>query len=151
MELREALRFVHIVAAMTWVGGAFLAAVFAARTKKAAPGHALGFARGMQRFSVGLFIPASLVVLGMGIWLVIDSDVIEFTQAWIVIGLGAVAASLVLALAIVKPNRDRGVAAMEAGGGPQVGLIMRRVGMASRTAILLQFIAVWAMVTKPGL
>ncbi len=150
MDLREALKFVHIAAAMTWVGGAFLAAIFAARTKKAAPGHALGFARGMQRFSVGLFIPASLVLLAMGIWLVVNNAGIEFTQAWIIIGLVAVAASLALALAVIKPNLDRGVAAMEAGGGPHVGVIMRRVGIASRTAIALQFVAVWAMVVKPG-
>lgn len=151
MDLLDVVQFVHIAAAMAWVGGAFLAAILAARTRAAEPGHALGFARGMRRFSVGLFIPAAVVVLAMGTWLVVDSSVYDFGQSWIVIGLVAVGVSLVIALTVIKPNLDRGISAMEAGSGSQVGIIMRRVGIGSRASLVLQFVAVWAMVTKPGL
>lgn len=40
---------------------------------------------------------------------------------------------------------------MEAGDGPAAGALMKRLGMGSKAALVLEFVAVWAMVVKPGL
>ena len=150
MSLSDVLTIIHIVAAMTWLGGAFLAAVFGTRMKKAEPAHALGFARDMSMVSQRVFMPAAIVVLASGVWLVLDSNVYDLEQAWILIGFAAVAITAGLGPAFFKPTLARGIAAMEAGNGPEAGATMKRLAMVSRISIVIQFIAVWAMVVKPG-
>jgi uncharacterized membrane protein len=151
MDLTDVLLFVHIVAAMTWLGGGVLVAVIGGRLKTADPEHRLGFARLMQRASTGLFMPAAILVLAAGVWMVLDNDVYGFDQTWISIGLGVVAVTAAMAPLFFKPNVTRGIAAMEAGDGPAAGAAMQRVAIGAWVALILEFIAVWAMVVKPGL
>jgi uncharacterized membrane protein len=151
MELSDVLLFVHIVAAMAWLGGGVLGSVMASRMKTADPEHRLGFARFMRKASTGLFMPAAIVVLLAGTWLVIDSDVFEFDQLWISIGFGIVLITAAMGPLFFKPTLVKGIAGMEAGDGPAVGAAMQRLGIGSRVALVLEFIAVWAMVVKPGL
>ena len=40
---------------------------------------------------------------------------------------------------------------MEAGQGPEAGVLMRKIAIVSRFNLLILFVVVWAMVTKPGL
>ena len=151
MDLSDVLLFVHIVAVMAWLGGGFLAGVFAGRMKTADPEHRLGFARLMRKVSTGLFMPAAIVVLLAGTWLVIDSEVFEFDQLWISIGFGVVVITAAMGPLFFKPTIERGIAAMESGDGPAVGAAMQRLGMGSKAALVLEFFAVWAMIVKPGL
>lgn len=151
MELSDVLLFVHIVAAMAWLGGGFMAGMLAGRMKTAGPEHRLGFARLMEKVSTGVFMPAAIIVLVAGIWLVLDSDVFEFEQAWVGIGLGIVAVTAAMGPLFFKPTIERGIAAMESGDAAAAGAIMQRLGMGSKIALVLEFVAVWAMVVKPGL
>lgn len=147
----DAVLFVHIVAAMAWVGGAFLVGTLSSRLKTADPQHRLGFARAMQTISMKVFMPGAVIVLAMGVWMVLDSEIYEFEQAWIALAIGVVAITGAMGPLFFKPTIDRGVAAMEAGDPAAAGAQMRRLGMGSKFALVLQFIAVWAMVAKPGL
>ena len=40
---------------------------------------------------------------------------------------------------------------MEVGRGPEAGVLMRNMAIVRRFILLLLFVVVWAMVTKPGL
>lgn len=151
MDLSDAVVLVHILAAMVWLGGGVLASVFASRMQHADPEHRIGFARFMQKVSTGIFMPAAIVVLAAGVWMVLDNEAYDFEQLWIVIGLGVVAITAAMGPLFFKPTITRGLAAMEAGDGPAVGAIMQRLGMGSKAALVLEFVAVWAMVVKPGL
>ena len=151
MDLSDVLLFVHIVAAMAWLGGGFFAGVLSSRMKAADPEHRLGFARLMQKVSTGVFMPAAIVVLAMGTWMVLDSDVYDFDQAWISIGFVVIVVTGAMGPLFFKPTIERGIAAMEAGDGPAAGALMKRLGMGSKAALVLEFVAVWAMVVKPGL
>lgn len=151
MELSDVLVFVHIVAAMVWVGGGFLAAAFAGRMKTADPAHRLEYARFMQGASLRVFMPAAVVVLGAGVWLVLDVDVYEFEQMWITIGFGIVAIGAAMGPLFFKPTIAKGITAMEAGDAAGAAAVMQRLGIGSRLLLILQFVAVWAMVAKPGL
>lgn len=151
MNLSDVAHLVHIVAAMAWLGGGFLASVFARRMKTADPRHALGFARAMSMVSQRVFMPAAIIVLAVGTWMVLDSEIYSFEQAWIVIGIAAVAITAAMGPAFFKPTITKGIAAMEAGNGPEAGAIMKRLGIGSKIALVIQFVAVWAMVVKPGL
>jgi uncharacterized membrane protein len=151
MDLIDVLKLVHILAAIVWVGGAFFTSVVGSRMKNADPPHRLGFARMMQFVSIGVFTPAAVIVLAVGSWMVLDTDLYTFEQAWIGIGIGVVAISAVMGPTFFKPTIDKAVAAMEAGDGPAAGALMQKIGIASRVVIAMQIVAIWAMVAKPGL
>jgi uncharacterized membrane protein len=151
MELTDVLLFVHIVAAMAWLGGGFLAGVFASRMKAADPQHALGFARTMRMVSMKVFMPATLIVFAAGTWLVSLNEVYGYEQLWVSIGFGVVLIAGAMGPLFFKPTIEKGIAAMEAGDGPTAGALMRRLGIGSKAVLLLEFVAVWAMIVKPGL
>lgn len=150
MDLHEVLLLVHILAAMIWLGGGFMAGALAGRMKTADPQHRLGYARAMQKISVRVFMPAAIILLGVGIWMVADSDVYGFDQAWISAAMAIVIVAGAMGPLFFKPTIDKGIAAMEAGDGPTVGALMARLGMGSKIALVLEFIAVYLMVFKPG-
>lgn len=147
----DVVLFVHILAAMAWVGGAFLVGTLSSRLKAADPRHRLGFARAMQGISMKVFMPGAVLVLAMGVWMVLDSEIYEFEQAWIALAIAVVVITGAMGPLFFKPTIDRGVAAMEAGDPAAARAQMRRLGMGSKFALVLQFIALWAMVAKPGL
>lgn len=150
MEFHEVLLLVHIVAAMVWLGGGVLAGVMASRMKVAEPQNRLWFARTMKSVSVGLFMPAAILVLGTGVWIVLDSDLYAFDQAWISAAFAIVIIAGAMGPLFFKPTIDKGIAAMEAGDGPTAGALMARLGMGSKIALVLEFVGVYLMVFKPG-
>lgn len=150
MEAFEVYKFLHIAAAIVWVGGGAVATVFAARLGSATPDHRLGFARDMEFASTRVFMPASLLTLLFGILMVVDSDVFAWEQAWVVIGLSAVVISAVLGMAYLSPQSAKLVAELEA-GDPAAAERIRGISLVSRLDLVVLFVAVWAMVVKPGL
>jgi uncharacterized membrane protein len=151
MSLSEFLLFIHILASMVWVGGSVLALVLGTRMKDADQSHRLGFARAMKMVSQRVFMPAAILVLVFGTWLVLDSDFYDFEQLWISIGFVAVLATAAMGPAFFKPTLTNAIAAIEADDGLAVGAAMARLAMGSRIAVLIQVVALWAMVVKPGL
>jgi hypothetical protein len=69
------LKTFHVFLAVVWVGGAVilnLLAVFALRSPL--PGRKAEFAREAAWVGTRVFTPASLVLLGLGFWMVYDLD-----------------------------------------------------------------------------
>ena len=91
MDLWEFLKFVHVAAAISWVGGAVTLEVVGFRVARRADTRSvMGFARDAE--IVGrLYGVSTVLVLGFGIWMVIDSPAIDFTDAWILISLNLTA------------------------------------------------------------
>ncbi len=88
-----------------------------------------------------------------GLWLVIDLDVYSFDQAWISIGFTIVIIGALLGALFYGPQTKK-VAAEAAADGPDapgVQLRINRIFMVARIELVLLFIAVYAMVFKPGL
>lgn len=149
METFETYMFLHVSAALIWVGGSLLAAVFTERAKKADPAHRLGIAGDLAFASRRVFGPAAMATLVFGVLMVLDADAVDFSDAWISIGLGVIALSMVLGMGYLGPQSRRLVAELEAGedGTARLGSISR-VALVNDAALL---VAVWAMVFKPGL
>ena len=153
MTLYELLLFIHIGATVIWIGAGFLSLVLAIGYDKDSDEPALlRFMKDQERLALRLFVPASLVVVLMGIALVIESDAWSFDQLWIVLGLVGFAATFVTGVMIMKPGTEKLGAEMEAAGGRltdhiQIGI--RKLMVKARVDYLVLTLVVFDMVVKP--
>ena len=95
--LYDWLLFLHVLAAMVWVGGGVMLAVIAARVLRDPDPGAVGRFTGSLRVIGPLALaPATVAVLGLGIGLVVDTDAWDFGQLWVQLGLGLFAAAFLV-------------------------------------------------------
>jgi uncharacterized membrane protein len=150
MTLGETYKLIHVLAAIVWVGGGTLALVFTWRALGAEREHRLGYARDMEALANRVFAPASVIALVFGILMVLDIDAFEFSQTWILIGIIALAASVVVGIGFFGPQTKRLVSEIESSDPKAEG----RLALIAKMSVLdvgLLYVVVWAMVAKPGL
>lgn len=147
----ELYKFLHVLFAMVWVGGAALAAIIGLRMKQAAPGHRAGFARDMRFLGQWVFLPSALLTYLFGSLQVEENPGFGYEQTWIVIATACLGLVVLAAVTFTIPQVRKAVRLMEAGDGPGAGAAVRRVTMASRGMLVILLVAVWAMIFKPGL
>jgi uncharacterized membrane protein len=151
VTLYEVLLFIHILAAMVWVGGSIMLFIVTGRVDRT--GDAQFRARFMTTAAVvGPVIGASsFVVLGAGIWMVLERDAIELSQTWIWLALILFGVTAIGGLAYFGPASKRIVAALEAGQMEEADRRARTFSLASRLDTLLLLVIVGLMVFKPGI
>ncbi|HSG79860.1 MAG TPA: DUF2269 family protein [Acidimicrobiia bacterium] len=152
MEFHEVLKFVHVAAAIVWVGGAVTLELFGGRTaRRGDTGAVVAFSEDAQVIG-RIYGLATALVLAMGIWMVIDSPAIEFSDAWILISLILTAVMFVAGPGFFEPTAKKiGAAAAEHGGdAPQTKALISRMMVVGRLDSLVAFFIVWLMVVKPG-
>jgi uncharacterized membrane protein len=151
MTRYELLTFLHIAAAIVWLGAGFLIAVLVFGAERAGDREkAAGHHRDVGWLAPRLFIPASLAVLVFGVLLVIDGPW-EFDQLWIQIAIGGWAASFLLGILYFKPEGERiGAIAEERGpADPELVGRLHRVNVIDRVQLTILFVVLADMVIKP--
>lgn len=94
MELHEGLLFFHILGSIIWVGGVIVQNAVMARASRAPDRTAVHrLAAELEWVGPWLIGPSSLVVIGLGIWLVLLEEWAAFSQLWIWLSLVLVAIS----------------------------------------------------------
>lgn len=146
----DTFKFLHVLFAIVWVGGTVTTNVLGARLARADHGHRVGFSRDMEFVGMRVFTPAALLTLLFGVLNVTATELYDFGQAWIVIGLGGVAISAVLGMAFLGPQTKRLTADLEQ-ASPAAEPRMRRVAAVANLDMVVLLVVVWAMVAKPGL
>jgi uncharacterized membrane protein len=150
MDWYLVVKFVHIVAAMAWLGGG-LAMLIASALLARDPDFSarLRLMDIMNRLALPLFMPASITVLVSG--LVMAILWVGFSDAWLVLALAGIAASIGLGVGVIKPTGERiAERAAKEGGSPAVRAdadMITRIGRFDY-AIMLAIVAL--MVFKPG-
>ena len=100
------LLFLHVLAAMVWVGGGVMLAVVAARVLRDPDPGAVGRFTGSLRVLGPLVLgPATVAVLGLGIGLVVDTEAWDFGQLWVQLGLGLFAGRAPGRRRLAEPQR----------------------------------------------
>ena len=154
MTRYELLKFLHVGGAIAWVGGG-LGLLLLTRRLVAAGDHAGVLALSRQSKAIGnvLFVPASLVTVASGITLVALEAGLAFTDLWILIGFGGIAASGAAQMVVAAPAESAFVTATADYGldSPQVAAAARRLGLGNSLDVGLLLIVVWVMVAKPTL
>ena len=131
----EILVLLHILAAITWVGGAITLNVVAVRMVRAGDGpRVLDFTKTQEWLGPRLYAPASLAVLGVGIWMVAVNQAWRIGQLWIVLGLVGFTITFVTGITYFGPEAARIAKVVETRGAedPDAQRRIRRMFLVSR-------------------
>ena len=148
----DTLKFLHVLAAITWVGGNIYAQVLATKAlAEGDAGHLGKLAKDIGDLGNRLLLPAAISVLVVGIWLVAVSAW-NFTDPWILIGLSGIAITIVTGAFFLGPESGRlgALAAVRDPADPEIQRRIRRIVAISRIDLVVLVLVVADMVFKPG-
>jgi len=144
---------VHILAAVVWVGGAFTLQVMAIRVvRDPDPTRLAAFARDTEVVGMRVFLPASLVLLLFGFWLVHEGNW-SLSEGWLTFGLIVIGISIVTGAGFLGPESGRIARVIEAEGpaSREARRRINRIFLISRIELVLLLLTVVAMTAKPGM
>jgi uncharacterized membrane protein len=141
----------HVVAAVIWVGGAFMIQALAFRiTRTGDARRQADFAKDTEVVGMRVFVPATWILLLAGIGIMLNLD-LSWGQNWIVFGLIAFALSFAVGAGFLGPEGGRIAAVIERDGpeSPEAQRRIRRILLISRCELVVLATVVVNMVVKP--
>jgi hypothetical protein len=153
VTLYEVLLFAHLTFVAVWVGGDAIMQALYLRARAAPEGRVLEFLGDVEWLGTRVLLPASLAVVGFGVWLVLNSPAWEFSQTWVTLGLVLFLASAITGAGFLGPESGR-IAVIGAEKGPEDPEVLRRAARIlwiSRIELILLIAVIFDMVVKPGL
>ena len=151
MTRYEGLLFLHIAAAIIWIGAALTVQLLVFRAERTGDPMAMKTTgEGAEWLATRVFIPASLSVFVLGLILTFDGPW-EFDQLWILLGLAGYAASFLVGILYFKPEGERINAAIAARGpgDPEAARRIARLNAVSQLELVVLFLVVADMTIKP--
>ncbi len=147
MSWYEFLLFVHITAAVIWLGGAFTFQMYGAVVRRGGdPEELARFAGRAGHLGERMFVPASLVVVLAGVGLMMEGSW-NWNQLWVIFALATFAASFATGLLVIAPMAKRIPAV-----GPTTPAgqsLIQRLFTVLRIDLVFMYAIVFAMVVKP--
>lgn len=149
MDWYSIVKFLHVIAALIWVGGGFAMMVNGTLADRAGDDEATMRAIRLTSDLGGLLMmPASLLTLVFGI--VMCWFWVGFTDLWIIIGLAGYAATFLIGLLIFKPTSERLADMVKRDGVTPAALAEgRRMMKTARFDYSVMLVVVADMVLKP--
>lgn len=149
MDFPLLLKFVHISAAILWIGGGFtLLLTGMLRQGRASADELLALIRIVAFLGPRLFMPVSLITLASGVALLFLAG--WGWQAFTVLGLAGVAFTALFGALILGPSADRAVKLAGDRGASAALPELRRIFRLAKLDYAVQFAVVFLMVVKPG-
>ena len=152
IHVYDTLKFLHIVAAIAWIGSGLFVQYRGTRLRRAGtPEQTANLAREVAE-STPWFIASSVTVLVFGVSLVLYSPGYGFTDAWILIGLAGYVATFVTGNFLIRPTVEKlaVASASEDPASPTVQALIARLFAISRVDQVVLVLVVADMVFKPG-
>ena len=149
----EFLLTIHVLAAVIWVGGGTAMHILGRRVlKRNDPQEIYKFSEEINTVALRFYAPTSLVLLIAGILLVNEAGY-EFSQLWITLAFLGWGFSFLVGIGYYGPQ-DKKLQALVAADGPTapgVAENVRQALMVNSVELLILFLVVVDMTTKPGL
>jgi uncharacterized membrane protein len=143
----EFFLFVHITAAVIWLGGAFTFQMYGAVVRRGGdPGEIALFAGRAGHLSERMFVPASLTVIVAGIALMINGNW-DWGQLWVIFALVTFAASFLTGVLVISPMAKR--IPVVGPTTPAGQTLIERLFTILRIDLCFMYAIVFAMVVKP--
>ena len=146
------LLVLHILAAMVWVGGAVMLGAQATRVVRAGDHDEVArFLKSLRVIGPIVLAPATVLVLGLGIWMVLNSAAWDFKQEWVQIALGLFAGAFLIGAAHQSRAAIQAERASQRGDQAEALRQLTRRSVGYWVILVILVVAVWDMVMKPGL
>jgi uncharacterized membrane protein len=143
----EFLLFVHITAAVIWLGGAFTFQMYGFVVRRGGdPEEMARFAGRAGSLAERMFVPASLVVILAGIGLMIEGNW-DWGQLWVIFALVTFAASFLTGVLVISPMAKR--IPVVGPTTPAGQALIERLFTILRIDLCFMYAIVFAMVVKP--
>lgn len=145
------LVYVHILAAVIWVGGAAFIQILSIRVQRSGDlAEVPQFARHLEALGRRVFLPAALVIILTG--LVMTAQNWSFSQLWILVAIGLWLVSAFLGAVFLGPGAVRAAAAFDAEGPTSAAgrRELARLSLVSRLELVSFAVVIALMVFKPG-
>lgn len=154
MDQFSILKFLHVLAAVIWVGAGF--GLFLLSLRLRADNDRMGImSLGRQSAALGkmLFAPASMATLVFGVLMVATDSRFAFTDLWILMGFVGIAASFVVGMGMLEPaGKKLATTMMESGlDHPDVDVQLSKIMRLNAIDLAILVVVIWAMVAKPML
>jgi len=152
MRVDQLLLTLHILAAATWIGAAMALQVIAGHMRSATPDAVTDrFAIDSETVGKTIFGPSAVVLVVTGVVLVARQD-LDWTEAWLLIGIGAFVAALAVGGAFLIPEGRRLAKLARTPGhdSAEIRDRARRRFLVARVDLLVLILAVADMVFRPG-
>ena len=150
--LYDWLKFGHILMAIVWVGGAVTMQLLASRIQRVGTrAQLVEMTEHIEFVATRLFIPASLILFLLGIWMV--SLRWSFGQTWVILGILMFLYSFLTGSLYLSPQmrKVKAVVARDGADSDQVAVLANRIFLASRVELVFLVLIVADMVLKPFL
>ena len=147
----DLIKYVHVLAAITWVGGAFYAQMLALQVQRSTdPDDIPKFGRQAETIGTRVFLPASIILFIAGAILVAQRW--SFSQAWVSIAIVLWLLSVLAGALYLGPRSKRigELFAAEGSTSPAARALVNRLFLVSRLELVSFAVIVFLMVVKPG-
>jgi uncharacterized membrane protein len=148
MDFYSIFKFLHIVAAMAWIGGGvtiFAMAMFAERAKDDAEMMRILGSVGMM--AMRWFMPSSLATLAFGVVMAFLGGL--WGELWVVLGLVGFAATFVTGHFVLRVKAMAAGQLMAEGKLAEAAIVGRKLIQVSKFDYVMLFVVVADMVFKP--
>ena len=148
--MRDLLLVLHIVGVATWLGANMVQ--FISTKRLVAQGGQVAAAWTGMTLLWGriLYMPAAILVLVTGTWLVIDSEWAEFSNAFVSVGFMVIIIAIILGIVVTAKIGERATAAFAAGDNAEGNAEVNRLIPWVVLDTVLFVVAIFAMVGKWG-
>ena len=148
--MRDLLLVLHIVGVATWLGANMVQ--FLSTKRLVAHGGQVAAAWTGMTVLWGriLYMPAAILVLVTGTWLVLDSEWAEFSHAFVSVGFMVVIIATILGIVVIAKIGERATAAFSAGDDAAGNAEINRLISWAMLDTVLVVVAIIAMVGKWG-
>lgn len=148
----ELVVFLHVLAAVVWVGAGIGLQLLEVRAKRSGPERMRFFGQEAEWLSTRLFMPASFASVFFGVWAVAIGPW-SFSDAWITAGFAGFVITILVGMGLIAPTSKKlaQIAAERGPQDPEAQRLSRRMMIASRFNMLVLIAVVFDMVVKPGL
>ncbi len=148
MSLRELLLTFHIAGAGVWLGANVVQAVVPRMVGPHGPEAAVGWYRVAAKLGNRLYVPASIVILITGIFLVLGADEYGFGTRFVTVGFTMIVVGAVLGVVVFEKGSERAAVAIESADQGLIRSAVMRLSAFGALDTLLLLLTIVAMVTR---
>lgn len=147
MDLTDILLIFHIAAAGTWFGANVIQAVAPPMMAKQGAEAVAGWYRVAANLSKNLYIPAAVLLLITGVWMVLRIDAFGFGTRFVTIGFAMIVVGAILGIVVLGPGAAAAAQAVESGDQGRIKATAAKLATWGTVDTLLVLLTIGAMVT----